>query len=155
MDPLFLDQVERVLAAIEQARAQGKPPGTSADEKLLAAITYLVFDLIPGDPARADFRRGGTLGPKRKHWCRAKFGNGRFRLFFRYRTDARIIVYAWVNDTGTLRTYGSRTDAYAVFGRMLDRGSPPDAWDSLLERARSDEVVARANALADRLRKLP
>jgi len=155
MDPLFLDQVERVLAAVEQARAQGKARDVSPDEKLLAAITYLVFDLIPRDPGRPEFRQGGTLGPKRKHWCRAKFGNGRFRLFFRFRTDARIIVYAWLNDTGTLRTYGSRTDAYAVFGRMLDRGAPPDDWESLLERASSDDAVARANALAHRLQKHP
>jgi len=153
MDPLFLDQVERVLSAVEKTRAHGKPPGTTPDEKVLAAITYLVFDRIPQDPERPEFRQGSTLGPKRKHWCRAKFGNGRFRLFFRFRTDARIIVYAWVNDTGTLRTYGSRTDAYAMFGRMLDRGAPPDDWDALLERASSEESLARADALGRRLKK--
>lgn len=50
-------------------------------------------------------------------------GNGRFRLFFRYHGKARLIVYAWVNDSETLHTYGSRTDAYAVFRRMLDSGT--------------------------------
>ena len=63
----------------------------------------------------------------RKHWFRAKFGAGRFRLFFRYSTRAKIIVFAWVNDEATLRTYGARSDAYAVFRKMLDKGDPPDA----------------------------
>ncbi|HEV7591305.1 MAG TPA: type II toxin-antitoxin system YhaV family toxin [Longimicrobium sp.] len=152
MDPLFLDQVERVLNAVDRARPHDSG-AASADEKLLAALSYLVYDLIPLDPGRPEFRQGSTLGRQRKHWCRAKFGNGRFRLFFRFRTDARIIVYTWVNDTSTLRTYGSRTDAYAVFGRMLDRGDPPDDWESLLQRASSDEAIARAGALGRRLHK--
>jgi len=155
MDPLFLDQVERVLSAVDRARTEGDASGRSADEKLLAAITYLVYDLIPQDPGRPEFRQGSTLGRQRKHWCRAKFGNGRFRLFFRFRTDAKIIVYAWVNDASTLRTYGSRSDAYAAFGRMLDRGDPPDDWASLLKRASSDEAVERAGALERRLHEQP
>src|SRR5688572_20548642 len=141
MDPLFLDQVERVLSAVDRGKTHGKTSGTSADEKLLAALTYLVYDLIPRDPGRPEFRQGSTLGQQRKHWCRAKFGNGRFRLFFRFRTDVRIILYTWVNDTSTLRTYGSRADAYAVFGRMLDRGNPPDDWDSLLHRASATKLL--------------
>ncbi|HKP77279.1 MAG TPA: type II toxin-antitoxin system YhaV family toxin [Longimicrobiaceae bacterium] len=148
MDPLFLAQVERVLS-VESARASGR---ATANEKLLASITYLVFDLIPRDPGRPEFRQGSTLGGRRKHWFRAKFGNGRFRLFFRFRSDVKIIVYAWVNDASTLREYGSRTDAYAVFARMLDAGNPPDGWDELLDRARSEEARSRAELLAERLR---
>jgi toxin YhaV len=72
------------------------------------------------------------LGPSRKHWFRAKFGGGRFRLFFRYSSSAKIIVYAWVNDNETLRTYGAKSDAYAVFKAMLDRGNPPEDWAELL-----------------------
>ena len=33
----------------------------------------------------------------RRHWLRAKFGGGRFRLFFGYSSSAKIIIYAWVN----------------------------------------------------------
>ena len=92
---------------------------------------------IPIDPARPEFRQGGTLGPARKHWFRAKFGNGRFRLFFRYSTAAKIIILAWVNDSDTLRTYGAKTDAYAVFKTMLDKGNPPEDWDALLKASQS------------------
>ena len=43
-----------------------------------------------------------------------------------------MIAIAWVNDAETLRTYGSTSDAYAVFSDMLARGNPPDSWDALI-----------------------
>src|SRR3546814_14173576 len=61
---------------------------------------------------------------------RAKFFQ-QYRLFFRFRKSERIIVLAWVNDAETLRAYGSRTDAYAVFNKMLDGDNPPDDWAAL------------------------
>ncbi|KPF41103.1 type II toxin-antitoxin system YhaV family toxin [Rhizobium sp. AAP43] len=142
--PLFLDQMERLTAAVERqtAKAGNRPPPT-ANAKLLAAIHALIFDRIPADPASSFFRQGGTLGPDRKHWFRAKFGNGRFRLFFRYNSAARIIIYAWVNDDQSLRTYGARTDAYRVFAGMLDDGNPPDDWPMLLKAASDPKALER------------
>lgn len=104
---LFLDQLDRLAAAVEKAKAKD-PSGwqQSANAKLLAALRRLVFETIPADPTRPDYRQGATLGDGRKHWFRAKFGAGRFRLFFRYSASARIIIYAWLNDEQTLRTYG-------------------------------------------------
>ena len=32
----------------------------------------------------------------------------------------------------TLRSAGSKSDPYAVFQKMLQRGRPPDDWDALL-----------------------
>lgn len=87
------------------------------------------------------FRQGGTLGDDHKHWFRAKFGNGRYRLFFRFDSRAKIVIYAWVNDERSLRTYGSKTDAYKVFRDMLDNGSPPGSWVQLLEEAKKRETV--------------
>ena len=134
--PLFLDQLERLTTAVERA-AKKSPAGyaASADAKLLAAMRKLVFEVVPVDPARPEFRQGGTLGGNRKHWFRAKFGGGRFRLFFRYSTSAKIIIYAWVNDRDTLRTYGAKTDAYAVFKGMLDKGNPPEDWAVLMAQS--------------------
>lgn len=131
--PLFLGQLERLTEAVAK-KAKKDPKGytSSADAKLLAALRKLVFEVVPVDPARPEFRQGGTLGPDRKHWFRAKFGGGRFRLFFRYSTSAKIIIFAWVNDRGTLRTYGAKSDAYAVFAKMLDSGNPPEDWDALI-----------------------
>jgi toxin YhaV len=123
--PLFLDQIEKLTAAAEQAKAKD-PTGfqKTANAKVLAALRQLVFETIPSDPTRAEYRQSGTLGANRKHWFRTKFGGQRFRLFFRYNVAAKIIVFAWVNDADTLRAYGSKTDAYAVFRSMLDKGNP-------------------------------
>jgi toxin YhaV len=145
--PLFLDQVEKLAAAVEKARAKD-PRGwrKSANAKLLAALRQLVFETIPQDPTRPEYRQGGTLGEGRKHWFRAKFGGGRFRLFFRYSSSARVIVFAWVNDENTLRTYGAKSDAYAVFRKMLDSGNPPDDWAALMESASDPEVKKRLEA---------
>lgn len=140
--PLFLAQLEKPTVAVEKLQ-QSDPVDyqKTANAKLLAALRQLVFETIPSDPTRADYRQGGTLGSDRKHWFRAKFGNGRFRLFFRFDSKAKIIIFAWVNDETTLRTYGSKTDAYAVFRKMLDEGNPPDSWSALLDASKGDPAT--------------
>ena len=131
---LFLEQLEKLTLAVERAREKDSAGyASTANAKLLAALRKLMFEVIPIDPASPEFRQGGTLGPARKHWFRAKFGNGRFRLFFRCSTTAKIIIFAWVNDRDTLCTYGAKTDACAVFKTMLDKGHPPEDWDNLLK----------------------
>lgn len=146
--PRLIDQVERLRDA---ARAENskRPVGAPAgpNTKLLATLWDQLVREVPEDPSRPAYRQGNTLGPELRHWLRVKFGNGRFRLFFRYHSKARLIVYAWVNDSETLRTYGSRTDAYAVFRRMLDSGNPPDDWEQLVRACASADVIRRARDL--------
>ncbi|HEX8244526.1 MAG TPA: type II toxin-antitoxin system YhaV family toxin [Longimicrobium sp.] len=91
---------------------------------------------IPRDPGHADFRQGGTLGDECTGWRRAKF-HQRFRLFFRYRSVEKIIVYVWVNTESGPRKQSDRNDPYNVFRRMLDRCSPPDDFDALLLESRA------------------
>jgi toxin YhaV len=139
--PLLLDQLEKLTAAVEKAKTKD-PHGWAgtANAKVLATVRSLIFETVPSDPTRPEYRQGGTLGAARKHWFRAKFGNGRFRLFFRYDSRAKVIIFAWVNDDTTLRTYGSKSDAYAVFKGMLDKGNPPDDWAALLQSTCADEA---------------
>jgi len=133
--PLFMAQVEALAQEVE-ALKQKDPAGYVKKNatKRLAAIAKLAFDVIPQDPSRAEYRQGATLGADRKHWFRAKFFQ-QYRLFFRYHAGARVIVYAWVNDDDTKRTYESSDDAYRVFRKMLESGHPPDDWDQLLSQA--------------------
>lgn len=133
--PLFLDQLEELIEDVE-ARKRRDPATwhTKNCAKKLAAIFRLVTGLIPSDPGAPAFRQGGTLGDGRKHWFRAKFFQ-QYRLFYRFSSEAKIIVFAWVNDETTLRAYGSKSDAYAVFKGMLDSGDPPDTFDALLRQA--------------------
>lgn len=142
--PLFLDQLEKLTRAVEALKAR-KPDEYQkyANTKLLAALNKLVFEAIPGDPTATVYRQGSTLGEAHKHWFRAKFGNGRFRLFFRYDSSAKVIIFAWVNDETTLRTYGGKTDAYKVFRGMLDDGSPPSDWAALHKAASNSDAVER------------
>ncbi len=128
-------QLRKLHDAGERARVQD-PEGycSNANVRAFAALARLMLDTVPQDPGRAAYRQGNTLGAAHRHWRRAKFG-GRFRLFFRYDSRSRIIVYAWVNDEKSLRQRGGRNDPYAVFQKMLDRGHPPGDWRSLLASA--------------------
>lgn len=142
--PVFLDQLEALTAQVE-ALERKDPVGYVKKNatKRLAAIARLAFDVIPQDPTRPDYRQGNTLGQEHKHWFRARFFH-QYRLFFRFHAQARVIVFAWVNDEDTKRAYESADDAYRVFRRMLDSGRPPSDWDRLLVEARVEsEGLAR------------
>jgi toxin YhaV len=105
-----------------------------AKTKLLKRIIDLIEVEIPRDPGASQFSLGNTLGPEYRHWRRAKF-LGRFRLFFRYSSKDRIIIYAWVNDQKTLRKAGGRNDPYTIFSALLRKGRPPDGWAALMAEA--------------------
>ncbi len=142
--PLLLDQLEKLTATVGHlARKDPETYRNNANTKLLAALQSLLFDKIPQDPTATSYVQGNTLGTTRRHWFRAKFGGGRFRLFFRYSTKAKVIIIAWVNDENTLRTYGAKTDAYAVFKDMLNDGNPPDEWKRLLKATSGSSVEKR------------
>ncbi|NIJ42614.1 toxin YhaV [Parvibaculum indicum] len=135
--PLFLDQIDELVEEVEQRKRRDPDSYRKKNcAKRLAAIVKLVTEVIPADPGDPAFRQGNTLGEDRKHWFRAKFFQ-QYRLFFRFDSGTKIIVLAWVNDDKTLRAYGSRTDAYAVFNGMLDGGNPPDDFAALLKAARA------------------
>lgn len=136
--PLLLDQIDR-LASGAAAKGAGSDPA-----KVLKWLTEAIFEEVPQDPTRETYRQGHTLGKDNTHWFRDQYA-GRFRLFFRYNLKAKIIIFAWVNDENSLRTYGAKTDAYAVFKDMLDRGNPPSTWKELLEAASSSASKKRLN----------
>src|SRR6266508_6295042 len=115
--------------------------------KFFRTVRDLIFKEIPANPDHPQFRQGKTLGRAHTHWRRAKF-HRRFRLFFRFHTASRTIIYAWLNDENTLRKAGSQTDPYAVFHRMLERGAPPSDWDALI---RACEAVSRDASNGDTL----
>jgi toxin YhaV len=135
--PLFAEQYEALVAAVEAEKK--KDPATyrnSNAAKLLYAVEELVNRLIPANPAHKKYRQGDALGAANKNWFRAKFYQ-QFRLFFRFDSRSKTIVYAWVNDETTLRAYDSKTDAYRTFKKMLDRGNPPGSFDDLLDASRA------------------
>jgi toxin YhaV len=134
--PQFLAALEERVAAVEAAKRKNPSDYRRSDDaKILAAVRHLIFERIPANPGDKQFRLGGTLGPTHKNWFRAKFFQ-QYRLFFRYDSRAKAIVYAWLNDAETLRAYGKKTDAYAIFAAKLAIGNPPDDFAALLKSAR-------------------
>lgn len=133
--PLLLVQIEALLSRVAAYKA--KDPANflkkNATRRLLA-IKKLMLSAVPINPDAPEYRQGKTLGEEHTAWRRAKFFQ-QYRLFFRFHSEARIIVFAWVNDEKTKRAYGSASDAYRVFGRMLHSGHPPSDWDALLHEA--------------------
>ena len=103
--------------------------------KLLRRVLDIVLKEVPADPASPRFEQGNTLGADARGWRRVKF-LGRLRLFFRFDTASKVIVYAWLNDENTLRKAGASTDPYTVFRGMLIDGNPPHDWSKLLDACR-------------------
>lgn len=133
----LIEQLQKLNAAAQRAQAQNPDSYESnANIKLFKALAHLMLEAVPLDPNRDEYRQGNTMGSAFRHWRRAKVGR-RFRLFFRFDSTAKIIVFAWVNDENTLRSAGSKRDPYAVFQKMLLRGKPPDSWDELVQASKS------------------
>jgi toxin YhaV len=142
--PLFLEQVEELVRQVINLRSKDANNYKKKNAtKRLAAIAKLAFEVIPQDPTRSEYRLGSTLGDEYKHWFRAKFFQ-QYRLFFRYHQASKILLFVWVNDESSKRSYESNTDAYKVFQKMLESGDPPDDWNDLLKASEST---------VDRLRK--
>ena len=134
--PLFLDQIELLTQQVETFRQRDAIGYVKKNAtKRLTAIAKLAFEVIPQDPARAEYRQGNTLDEDHKHWLRAKFFQ-QYRLFFRYHAQSKVIVFAWVNDEDTKRAYESGDDAYRVFRKMLEGDHPPDDWNQLLAESK-------------------
>lgn len=148
--PLFLNQLEQIFGQVEHLKRKDPIGYTKKNaSKRLAAIIKLAFEVIPQDPMRIEYRQGATLGTDRKHWFRVKFFQ-QYRLFFRYHAQAKIIVYAWVNDEDTKRAYESSADAYLVFRTMLESGHPPDDWEQLLKESQAASPLLRRYTLHEK-----
>lgn len=132
----LIEQLQKLQAASQRAKAQD-PQGfeSNANFKLFNALSQLMLEAVPSDPNREEYRQGNTMGPAFRHWRRAKIGR-RFRLFFRFDSKTKIIIFAWVNDENTLRSSGSKSDPYAVFQKMLQCGHPPDDWAALVSASK-------------------
>ena len=132
----LIEQLQKLQSASQRAEDQD-PQGfeSNSNVKLFAALSQLILETVPTDPNRDEYRQGNTMGTAFRHWRRAKIGR-RFRLFFRFDSKTKIIIFAWVNDENTLRSSGSKSDPYAVFQKMLQRGHPPDDWAALISASK-------------------
>jgi toxin YhaV len=136
---------------VRRVRAQD-PSGwqSNGHAKLLRRIVEIILHDVPAGPASPVFEQGNTIGKDARGWRRAKF-LGRFRLFYRFDSRSKIIIYAWANDETTMRARGSDNDPYVVFRRMLLAGDPPHAWDQLLAASLAPVATEEHDNLKDLL----
>lgn len=127
---LLRERVKHLKAELGDGRFATHP-----DAKLFAALVHIVHEVVPRDPEHPDFRLGKTLGDGFTGWRRVKRHGlpDRMRLFFKFSSTHKVIVFAWLNDADTLRKDGASSDPYTVFRRMLEAGNPPDDFTELLE----------------------
>ena len=149
LHPLILDELDTLITKVEALKEKDSQNYKKKNvPKRLAAISKLIFSVIPQDPTIPEYRQGDTLGDDHKHWFRTKFFQ-QYRLFFRFDSASKIIVFVWVNDEKNKRAYGSKSDAYRVFEKMLNNGHPPDDWKQLLKEATGD--LDRLNNVSKKL----
>jgi len=132
----FLSQLEKYREANREVKQKiGADSIHTKQAQRLKALTLAVWTKIPSNPSNPEFRLGNALGKEHTHWFRDKFLQ-QYRVFFRYSTKSEIIAYGWVNDEESLRAYGSKTDAYLVFKKMLESGRVPNDWDELIAESK-------------------
>jgi toxin YhaV len=128
-----LDCLEREVTTLAAKDTEGFIHHPKA--KLLKAIVNNVRHEVPQQPDHKDYRLGKTLGAEYTDWrCVKKHGlPPRYRMFFKFTSQQRKIVYVWLNDEHSLRKDGSQTDVYEVFKKMLRRGEVPKSFEDLLK----------------------
>ena len=111
----IVEQLQKLRAAARRAE-RNDPKGfeRNANVKLFRALSQLILETVPSDPARDEYRQGNTLEPAYRHWRRAKVGR-RFRLFASKRT-ARIGI-ARIAAVGIATTLFRRPRRHGEAGR--------------------------------------
>lgn len=141
----FLNQLEELIQKVSELKA-AKPDEfmRKKEAKLLRAIERVIEECIASNPLDTEYRQGDTLGNEFRHWFRVKFLQ-QFRLFYRCSAAHKTVIIGWVNDFDSLRAYGSKTDAYKVFAKMLKAGDPPDDWEELLSQSKAATAASHSN----------
>jgi toxin YhaV len=111
------------------------------DVKAFLAVRRVITDVVPANPHDPDFLLTGPLAKFR----RVK-GHGlpdRLRLFFVFSTQAKALIFIYLNDESTLRQQGGRKDPYVVFSNLVERGEIGDDFDANYERWRRRQTTGR------------
>jgi len=138
---LFADLLQRLEQDVTKL-ARNDPEGFVHHEKakLLKMVHDSITKDVPTNPNDSKFRLGKALSDRFTDWRRVKRGlPPRYRLFFKFTSAQRNIIYAWLNNEHTLRKEGAKTDVYEVFKKMLNRGEVPNSIEDLLRGATSPQ----------------
>ena len=90
------------------------------DVKLFLAVRVLTKDVIPSDPHHRDYQLRGELAKFRR--TKGRGLPRRYRLFWAFSDQSKVIIFLYLNDADSLRREGGRTDPYFLFAGMVQRG---------------------------------
>lgn len=123
----------------EARRLKGTLPAEGYQQhptvKLAAAVFRLVAQTVPQDPNAPECRLRGS----RSAYRRAK-GHGlppRYRLFWVFSAQAKVIIFLYLNDDTTLSKEGDKNDPYAIFERLVRRGEIGASFETIYDRMRA------------------
>lgn len=86
--------------------------------KLAYRIRKADQEIIPQNPNRPEYRLLGKLRKYRRY----KQGLQRYRLFFCFSNQPKMILYLYLNDEKHLRKSGAKNDPYEKFKKLVHRG---------------------------------
>jgi len=89
------------------------------DVKLFLTLRELTRDVIPSDPHHADYRLHGDLSKFRR--TKGRGLPRRYRLFWVFSDQLKVIIFLYLNDGRSLRKEGDRSDPYRLFSGMVSR----------------------------------
>jgi len=90
------------------------------DVKLFLTVRELTRTVIPSDPQHADYQLRGDLAKFRR--TKGRGLAKRYRLFWAFSEQLKVIIFLYMNDSGSLRKEGDRSDPYRRFSSMVRRG---------------------------------
>ncbi|MBU1088155.1 MAG: type II toxin-antitoxin system YhaV family toxin [Candidatus Omnitrophica bacterium] len=85
--------------------------------KLAYRIRKADQEIIPQDPNREEYRLRDEL----KKYRRYKQGLQRYRLFFCFSSQPKLILYLYLNDEKHLRKAGDKKDPYEEFKKLVSK----------------------------------
>lgn len=90
-------QMRRLQTAADRAQRTGAPGSVerNANLKLFQILSHLMLETIPSNPTRDEYHQCDTSESAHRCWRRAKIGQ-RIRLFFRYDSKARTVVFGLI-----------------------------------------------------------
>lgn len=128
--PAFSPRYEELREEARRLKAKLSPEAYRGHltVKLAAAVFRLVTTIVPRDPDAPRFRLKGNLASFRR--ARGQGLPPRYRLFWVFSSQHKIIIFLYLNAEGVPRKEDDRRDVYAVFERMVRRGEIGPDFDS-------------------------
>ena len=118
---VYAHRIARLKEQVKELRQKLNDEDFSHHEivKLATRIRQADQVIIPQDPDRPEYRLSGELRKYRRY----KRGLKRYRLFFCFSHQPKMILYLYLNDEKHLRKTGSKSDPYEDFKKLVGRGT--------------------------------